>query len=86
MEHDESVFVQPGESLLVSGEDVRCFFYIMRAPEAWWKYLAFNKPVHDDSLPLHLKGREVYLAAKVLPMEFLNSVSFAQHVHRNLAL
>ena len=79
-------FVQPGETLLVSSEDVRCFFYTMRVPEAWWKYLAFNKSVPNDCLPTHLQDREVYLAAKVLPMGFLNSVSLAQHVHRNLAL
>ncbi|CAL1171295.1 unnamed protein product, partial [Cladocopium goreaui] len=29
-------------------------------------------------------GRWVYLASRVLPMGFLNSVSLAQHVHRNL--
>ena len=28
----------------------------------------------------------MYLASRVLPMGFLNSVSLAQHVHRNLAL
>ena len=77
-------FLQPTESLLVSSEDVRCFFYVMSVPTCWHKYLAFNKVVPEHSLPDHLKGREVYLAAKVLPMGFLNSVSLAQHVHRVL--
>ena len=36
-------------------------------------------------LPDDLKGQEVYLASKVLPVGFANSVSLAQHVHRNLA-
>ena len=58
----------------------------MSVPPAWYKYLAFNKPVPDATLPAHLQGRTVYLASKVLPMGFLNSVSLAQHVHRNLAL
>ena len=79
-------FIQPSEQLLISSEDVRCFFYIMSLPPMWYKYLAFNKIVPDQSLPLHLKGQECYLAAKVLPMGFLNSVSLAQHVHRNMAL
>ena len=79
-------FIQPGEQLLNSSEDVRCFFYTMAVPPSWWKYLGFNKRVPDCCLPAHLQGREVYLASKVLPMGFLNSVSLAQHVHRNLAL
>ena len=79
-------FLQPGDNLLVSSEDVRCFFYTMSIPEPWQKYLAFNKKVPDTCLPEHLRGREVYLASRVLPMGFLNSVSLAQHVHRNLTL
>ena len=58
-------FLQPTESLLVSSEDVRCFFYVMSVPTCWHKYLAFNKVVPEHCLPDHLKGREVYLAAKV---------------------
>eukprot|EP00435_Cladocopium_sp_Y103_P022238 s2269_g5.t1 len=79
-------FLQPGENLLVSSEDVRCFFYVMAVPSQWHKYLAFNKEVPQSCLPPDLQGREVYLASRVLPMGFLNSVSLAQHVHRNLTL
>lgn len=35
---------------------------------------------------LSFVGRKFILGQKVLPMGFLNSVSLAQHVHRNLAL
>lgn len=79
-------FLQPGENLLISSEDVRCFFYTMSVPCTWYKYMAFNKRVPRECLPEHLRDREVYLAAKVLPMGFLNSVALAQHVHRNLTL
>ena len=79
-------FLQPSESLLVSSEDVRCFFYTLAVPQEWWPFLAFNKVVPDEALPLELRGHEIYLASKVLPMGFLNSVSIAQHVHRNLVL
>lgn len=79
-------FLQPGENLLVSSEDVRCFFYVMSLPPSWYKFLAFNKEVPQDILPPHLRGQSVFLASKVLPMGFLNSVSLAQHVHRNLVL
>eukprot|EP00438_Fugacium_kawagutii_P010787 Skav220899 [mRNA] locus=scaffold3880:174086:177691:+ [translate_table: standard] len=77
-------FLQPSQNLLVSSEDVKCFFYTMSLPSTWWKYLAFNKPVPDSALPLEQRGRSMYLASRVLPMGFLNSVSLAQHVHRNL--
>ena len=77
-------FLQPSEHLLVSSEDVKCFFYTISVPSCWWKYLAFNKLVPDSILPLHLRGKRVYVASQVLPMGFLNSVSLAQHVHRNL--
>ena len=50
----------------------------------WTKFLAFNKEVPDVVLPAEWKGRRMYLASRVLPMGFLNSVSLAQHVHRNL--
>ena len=80
------LFLQPTECLLVSSEDVRCFFYTMSVPGDWVKYLAFNKMVPDEVLPEAYKGRECYLASLVLPMGYLNSVSLAQHVHHNLAL
>lgn len=35
-------FLQPSETLLVSSEDVRCFFYTLSVPEEWWPFLAFN--------------------------------------------
>ena len=79
-------FIQPSQCLLVSSEDVKCFFYTLSLPPCWVKFLAFNKKVPNHALPLHLQGRTVYLASLVLPMGFLNSVSLAQHVHRNLAL
>ena len=77
-------FLQPDENLLISSEDVKRFFYTMRVPRCWTKFLAFNKAVPDHVLPPDLQGHTVYLASRVLPMGFLNSVSIAQHVHRNL--
>lgn len=79
-------FLQPSQQLLVSSEDVKCFFYTLAVPRCWVKFLAFNKAVPDCVLPSNLKGHTVYLASQVLPMGFLNSVSLAQHVHRNLVL
>jgi len=77
-------FLQPCEQLLITSEDVKCFFYTMSVPHCWTKFLAFNKEVPDVVLPAEWKGRRIYLASRVLPMGFLNSVSLAQYIHRNL--
>ena len=72
------------EELLVSSEDVRCFFYLFRTPKTWHRYMAFNLDVPPELVPSHLAGRRCVLAATVLPMGFQGSVSIAQHVHRNV--
>eukprot|EP00438_Fugacium_kawagutii_P021648 Skav231607 [mRNA] locus=scaffold1636:8556:16397:- [translate_table: standard] len=70
----------PEEQLVVSSEDVRCFFYIFAVPPSWHRYLGFNKRVPSE---LHPGSDEPHvLCAKVLPMGFKNSVSLAQHVRR----
>ena len=53
-------FLQPHEKLLVSSEDVRCFFYTMSVPCSWRKYLAFNEVVPQECLPPRMQGQEVY--------------------------
>eukprot|EP00438_Fugacium_kawagutii_P004839 Skav221060 [mRNA] locus=scaffold3118:62102:67689:+ [translate_table: standard] len=72
--------LQPDENLVVSSEDIRCFFYIFRVPKAWHRFLAFNRPVPTQLCPQG-KGK-YYMCSAVLPMGFKNSVSLAQHVHR----
>eukprot|EP00438_Fugacium_kawagutii_P019799 Skav234936 [mRNA] locus=scaffold2677:147840:152458:- [translate_table: standard] len=76
--------VQDGQEVLISSEDVRCFFYLFRVPRAWRKYLGFNRRVADHLLPKELKGTPCVLTSAVLPMGFCNSVAIAQHVHRNV--
>ena len=70
----------PEEDLVVSSEDVRCFFYIFRLPDCWKSVMAFNRPL-PDALCGDRPG-VWYPCAAVLPMGFKNSVSLAQHVHR----
>ena len=75
--------MMPDEDLVVSSEDVRCFFYIFSLPKNWYPLMAFNRP-----LPAHLAGSKPgvwYPCSAVLPMGFKNSVSIAQHVHRCIA-
>eukprot|EP00438_Fugacium_kawagutii_P001266 Skav224314 [mRNA] locus=scaffold227:448463:452180:+ [translate_table: standard] len=70
------------EELVVSSEDIRCFFYIFKVPLAWHRFLAFNRP-----LPQTLAGNRPgkwYPCSAVLPMGFRNSVALAQHVHRSI--
>ena len=72
--------LHPTENLVISSEDVRCFFYIFAVPEDWYPFLAFNRPVSAKVSGDHEKRH--FLCSKVLPMGFKNSVSLAQHVHR----
>ena len=77
-----SFFIQPTETLLVSSEDVRCFFYLFRVRREWQPFLAFAKPLPARLCP-HNRER-FYLTSLVLPMGFCNSVALAQHIHRQV--
>ena len=79
-----SFLLEDGETLLLSSEDIRCFFYLLRVPCTWTRFLCFNRRVPDDVLPPELRGRDCVLASRVLPMGWLNSVGIAQHIHRNV--
>lgn len=61
-------FLQPHENLLISSEDVKCFFYTLSVPECWTPFLAFNKAVPQHVLPEHLQGTTHYIASVVLPI------------------
>ena len=76
------LYLMEDEELVVSSEDVRCFFYIFKTPPAWWRFMAFNKRLPSSLCPHHDKGGRYYLCSHVLPMGFKNSVSIAQHIHR----
>ena len=78
------IFLGKEERLLVSSEDVRCFFYIFKIPVEWRRFMAFNKPLPPALCPANGRCKRYYLCAKVLPMGFRNSVSIAQNVHRTL--
>ena len=70
------------QTLMVSSEDVRCFFYIFSVPVEWHRFLAFGRRVPQALCP---GGQGHYfLCSRVLPMGFCNSVSLAQHIHRNI--
>ena len=78
------LFLEDEEQLVISSEDVRCFFYIFRVPPGWRRFMAFNKPLPPSLCPKDGGSGRFYLCSHVLPMGFKNSVSIAQHVHRNI--
>ena len=79
-------YMEPQENLVVSSEDLRCFFYTLSLPTCWYPFLCFNKPLPPALVPPEMRGEVCYPCSKVLPMGFLNSVGIAQHVHRTLVL
>ena len=79
-----SLILKPNQILLWSGDDQHGAFYAWRLPEAWRSMMTFKWP-----LPGHLvNGKQpwVFVAASVIPMEWLNAVSLFQHLHRQLGL
>ena len=80
-----SYLLNSGEVLLLSSEDIRCFFYLFSVPQSWKRFLGFNKLVPSQLLPSHWQGIPCVLVSRVLPMGFVNSVSIAQHIHRRVA-
>ena len=78
-------YLSDSEVLTLSSEDIRCFFYLFRVPQAWIRFMGFGRCVPDELLPIHAReGQRGFLCSLVLPMGFLNSVAVAQHVHRNM--
>ena len=75
--------VHPSEGLIISSEDIRAMFYIIGVPPVWNQFLGFSRPIPRELRPVG--AREDYiLYSKVLPMGFVNSVSVAQHLHRQI--
>ena len=77
--------LEDSEVLLLSSEDIRCFFYLFSVPASWHRFLAFGRPVPSTLLPQGTRETH-YLCSLVLPLGFLNSVSIAQHIHRRIAI
>ena len=52
--------IEPHESMVVSSEDLRCFFYTLRLPSCWYPYLCFNKVLPPELVPPELRGQTCY--------------------------
>ncbi|CAE7224807.1 unnamed protein product [Symbiodinium pilosum] len=73
----------PDDNILVSSEDIKVMFYIVGLGESWRPLLAFGKEVPDHMRPAGV-SEPCVLSSPVLPMGFINSVSVAQTLHRNI--
>ena len=77
-----SLYLHDSDVLVTSSEDLRCFFYLFRVPEAWCRFMGFGREVPASLVPPGGEGKRWYLCGTVLPMGYLNSVGIAQHIHR----
>ena len=78
------VLLGPDEFLVMSSEDIKCFFYIFSVPPSWYKFLAFGRQIPASLAPQGVT-EPCYLSSLVLPMGFINSVAIAQHIHRRIS-
>ena len=62
------------EVLVMSSEDIRCFFYLFATPPSWHRFMAFGKEVPSSLVPGG-GGEPHFLASRVLPMGFVIVVS-----------
>lgn len=76
--------LEDNEVVLMSSEDIRCFFYLFSTPRSWWPYMTFGREVPASLWPKGKPG-PFFLCSRVLPMGFAASVAIAQHVHRRIA-
>ena len=73
----------PEENVLLSSEDIKAMFYVIGLPAVWRPLLAFGREVPASLVPAGVNGPCV-LSSRVLPMGFINSVSVAQALHRDI--
>ena len=73
----------PEDNILVSSENIKAMLYIIGLSEAWRPLLAFGREGPIDMRPAGV-SEPCVLTSRVLPMGFINSLSVAQTLHRNI--
>ena len=73
----------PDEDILLSSEDIKAMFYIVGLSGAWRPLPAFGREIPDHLRPAGV-SEPCVPSSRVLPMGFINSVSVAQTLHRNI--
>ena len=74
-----------GSALLWSGDDQKGAFYAWRLPEEWKSLMTFRWPAPGWAVD-RPDLKEVWVASKVIPMGWVNSVSLFQHLRRRIGL
>ena len=65
-----------GEVVLLSSEDIRCFFYLFSVPEQWKRFLGFNKQVPADIVAPQFAGRGCQGSPNGFPEQCLHMFPF----------
>ena len=79
-----AMFLDDNQQIVTCSEDIRCFFYLFRVPEAWLPFLGFGLAAPPNVTPESFGNEKGFLCSRVLPMGYLNSVGIAQAIHRNV--
>ena len=77
-------YLDDSEVAVMCSEDIKCFYYLFKVPDTWMRFMGFAREVPSGLVPPEFAGQSCRLAARVLPMGFVNSVGLAQHIHRNV--
>ena len=79
------IFLENGQVVLLSSEDMKCAFYLFSLPESWLPYLCFSKKVSRRHAGLEGPPDElVVIALRVVPMGWNSATGLIQHAHRQL--
>ena len=79
------IFLENGQVVLLSSEDMKCAFYFFSLPESWLPYLCFSKKVSRRHAGLEGPPDElVVIALRVVPMGWNSATGLIQHAHRQL--
>ena len=71
------------ETLIWSGEDLKCCFHVFEIPKPWRRWVAFAKLVSRNCFVPGSSG-QVYLCSKVVPMGWVSATGVIQHGHHRL--
>ena len=77
------LILEEEETLVWSGEDLKCCFNVFEIPKPRRRWMAYGKPVNRDCFVPGSSG-QVCLCSKVVPMVWVSATGVLQHVHRRL--
>ena len=72
------------KTLIWSGDDLKCCFYVFEIPKPWRRWMAFAKLVSRSNCFVPGSSGQVYHCSKVVPMGWVSATGVIQHVHRRL--